>query len=69
MQRNNIVRSVRRREGRVQAEDASTWKCQTCHTIIESGTHCWPCASYWEDCKNGLWADDWEPVRPSEITP
>lgn len=59
------TKAMRRRAARLEAADASTWKCETCETIIESGKHCRPCGSYWEDVRNGLWdrEEDWEPVR------
>lgn len=56
--RRDMPKSSRRFEARLQADDASTWKCHTCETIIESGDYCWPCSSYWEDVRNGLWDDD-----------
>lgn len=54
----DIPRAARRREAKLQADDASTWKCETCETIVDQGArYCWPCGSYWEDCRNGLWDD------------
>lgn len=58
-----LTKAARRREAKLQADDAATWKCETCETIIESGKYCWPCGSYWSDVDNGMFADDWEPVR------
>ncbi len=55
-----FTKAQRRREARLQADDAATWKCETCDTIIESGRHCWPCGAYWRDVDNGLFADDFE---------
>ncbi len=49
--------SAARRCARVEAEDAATWECRTCKTIIESGEYCRPCGSYWEDVRKGLWND------------
>lgn len=36
------------------------WVCATCDSMTEpeqSGPHCWACASYWADVRNGLFDD------------
>jgi len=42
------------------AAEERSWTCESCSVMIEPGidtTHCRNCASYWEDCQNGLYDD------------
>jgi hypothetical protein len=58
MMSQTMTRAARQKEARLQAADCRTWKCQTCEIIVQDGErYCWPCESYWEDCRNGLWSD------------
>lgn len=36
------------------------WKCETCESVTENidSRRCLSCRIYWEDCRNGLFADD-----------
>ena len=35
------------------------WQCETCSSVTETPESRWclSCRMYWEDCRNGLWAD------------
>ncbi len=43
------------------------WQCLTCSDAREeNGDYCMSCRMYWEDCRNGLWEDRYEPIRSDE---
>lgn len=49
------------REALVEAEEAR-WQCETCDApAIEDEPHCLSCKIYWEDVRDGLFNEPWEP--------
>ena len=51
-----------------EKEDDDGILCKTCKAPAEEGSpYCWMCASYWEDCDNGLWQDDWPEAKASAL--
>jgi hypothetical protein len=60
------VTSTRKRErkyhmGRVPIDqEEAKWQCETCPAVTENPESRWclSCRMYWEDCRNGIYADD-----------